>query len=354
MSFFYPEVKRVYSYLGWEQEYFLVDRGTLCGTSRFVLPTVHSWMKVPNQQLEDHYFGAIPPRVAAFMKRWNLAYKYAIPLKPDTTKWHPTSLKWHLFLRSQSGCRPKPADDVTDETHCAKHHFKLLLHENICGVNGSGNTTTGHWALIPIRSFYSEKCKRQSAVRHLLGQHIDGRLQAQCSSSIHYVGRQCTRLGANEAPPAIISVFLGKQISSVLDKIEQSSEDDDITVDELKKMKLGISHIPEVLIDNTDRNRTSPFAFTGNRFEFRAVGSSANCSSSLFAINAAVAAQLIDFKEEVEKKIANGMKKEQAIFDTLRIYIKESKPIRFEGNGYSEEWKKEANVVDSIVRPAYR
>jgi len=150
------------------------------------------------------------------------------------------------------------------------------------------------------------------------------------------------RLGANEAPPAIISVFLGKQISAVLDKIEESSEDDDITVDELKKMKLGIAHIPEVLIDNTDRNRTSPFAFTGNRFEFRAVGSSANCSSAMFALNATVAAQLTDFREEVEQKMKKGMKKEQAIFDTLRLYIKESKPIRFEGNGYSDEWKEEA------------
>ena len=151
------------------------------------------------------------------------------------------------------------------------------------------------------------------------------------------------RLGANEAPPAIISVFLGKQISAVLDKIEESSEDDDITVDELKMMKLGIAHIPEVLIDNTDRNRTSPFAFTGNRFEFRAVGSSANCSSAMFALNATVAAQLTDFREEVEQKMKQGMNKEQAIVDKLRLYIKESKPIRFEGNGYSDEWKEEAS-----------
>jgi glutamine synthetase len=150
------------------------------------------------------------------------------------------------------------------------------------------------------------------------------------------------RLGANEAPPAIISVFLGKQISAVLDKIEHSSEDDDITVDELKKMKLGVAHIPEVLIDNTDRNRTSPFAFTGNRFEFRAVGSSANCSSAMTALNSVVAAQLIDFKKEIDTKMKKGMKMEQAIFDTLRLYIKASKPIRFEGNNYSEEWKEEA------------
>jgi glutamine synthetase len=150
------------------------------------------------------------------------------------------------------------------------------------------------------------------------------------------------RLGANEAPPAIISVFLGKQISAVLDKIENSSEDDEISVDELKMMKLGVAHIPEVLIDNTDRNRTSPFAFTGNRFEFRAVGSSANCSSAMTALNSVVAAQLVEFKKELDKKTEKGMKLETAIFETLRHYIKESKAIRFEGNGYSEEWKKEA------------
>lgn len=150
------------------------------------------------------------------------------------------------------------------------------------------------------------------------------------------------RLGANEAPPAIISVFLGKQISAVLDKIENSSDDDEISVDELQLMKLGVAHIPEVLIDNTDRNRTSPFAFTGNRFEFRAVGSSANCSPAMTALNSVVADQLIDFKKEIDKKTEKGMKTEEAIYDTLRHYIKESKPIRFEGNGYSDEWKEEA------------
>ena len=157
------------------------------------------------------------------------------------------------------------------------------------------------------------------------------------------------RLGANEAPPAIVSVFLGKQISAVLDKIEQSSRDDDITVDEdIKQMKLGIAHIPEVLIDNTDRNRTSPFAFTGNRFEFRAVGSSANCSSAMIALNSTMASQLIAFKKEIDEKMERGMRKEEAIFDTLRTYIRESKPIRFEGNGYSDEWKEEAQRLSLI------
>ena len=147
------------------------------------------------------------------------------------------------------------------------------------------------------------------------------------------------RLGANEAPPTIISVFLGSQMSAVLDKIEESSENNGITMDELKRMKLGVAHVPEVLVDNTDRNRTSPFAFTGNRFEFRAAGSSANCSSSMIVLNSIVAAQLASFTKEVSAKIANGLHKEQAIFEILRRYIKESKPIRFDGNGYSDEWK---------------
>ena len=148
------------------------------------------------------------------------------------------------------------------------------------------------------------------------------------------------RLGANEAPPAIISVFLGSEINSVLDKIEYSSEDDEITAEELRKMQLGVAHIPEVLIDNTDRNRMSAFAFTGNRFKFRAIGSSANCSAAMIALNSAVAYQLIEFRNEIDKKISNGMKKEEAIYDTLRRYIKECKSVRFDGNGYSDEWKK--------------
>jgi glutamine synthetase len=150
------------------------------------------------------------------------------------------------------------------------------------------------------------------------------------------------RLGANEAPPAIISIFLGTQIAEVLDKLEQSSTEEAIHVDDKKRMKLGIAHIPEVLLDNTDRNRTSPFAFTGNRFEFRAVGSSANCASAMTALNAAVASQLREFKKSVDARIASGDSHEQAIFSILKEYIRISKPIRFNGNGYSDEWKAEA------------
>ena len=171
------------------------------------------------------------------------------------------------------------------------------------------------------------------------------------------------RLGANEAPPAIISVFLGSQISAVLDKLEKSTSEEAIVVDARKRMKLGVAHIPEVLIDNTDRNRTSPFAFTGNRFEFRAVGSSANCSAAMIALNSVVASQLKEFRTEIDQKIESGLTKEKAIFDTLKEYIKESKSIRFDGNGYSDEWKKEATrrgldcetsvplIYDNYTRP---
>ena len=227
-----------------------------------------------------------------------------------------------------------------------KHNFKLLLHEKpFAGVNGSGKhnnwslcTDTGIGLFTPGKTANENLLFVTFLVNTLLAVYKHNALLKASIMSAN----NAHRLGANEAPPAIISVFLGKQISAVLDKIEKSSDDDDITVDELKKMKLGIAHIPEVLIDNTDRNRTSPFAFTGNRFEFRAVGSSANCSSAMTALNSVVAAQLIDFRKEIDHKMKNGMKKEEAIFDTLRSYIKESKPIRFEGNGYSEEWKEEA------------
>lgn len=347
---FYPEVKKVYSYLGWEQEYFLVDRALYAARPDLSLTdrTLMGHESAKNQQLEDHYFGAIPPRVAAFMKEVEYeAYKYAIPLKTRHNEVAPNQFEIApIFGEANLAVDQNLLIMSLMHRIAAKHNFKLLLHEKpFAGVNGSGKhnnwslgTDTGIGLFTPGKNAYDNLLFVTFLVNTLMAVYKHNSLlkaSIMSASNAH-------RLGANEAPPAIISVFLGKQISSVLDKIEQSSEDDDITVDELKKMKLGISHIPEVLIDNTDRNRTSPFAFTGNRFEFRAVGSSANCSASVFAINATVAAQLIDFREEVEQKIQKGMKKEQAIFDTLRIYIKECKPIRFEGNGYSDEWKEEA------------
>ncbi len=349
---FYPDVRKVYSYLGWEQEYFLVDQALYAARPDLILTdrTLMGHESAKNQQLEDHYFGAIPPRVAAFMREVeHEAYKYGIALKTRHNEVAPNQ-----FELAPIYCETNLAVDqnllvMTLMRRIApKHNFKLLLHEKpFAGVNGSGKhnnwslcTDTGIGLFTPGKTAYENLLFVTFLVNALMAVHKhNGLLKASIMSA-----NNAHRLGANEAPPPIISVFLGKQISSVLDKIEQGSPDDDITVDEeLKLMKLGISHIPEVLIDNTDRNRTSPFAFTGNRFEFRAVGSSANCSSAMIALNSVMASQLIDFKREVDDKIKQGMTKEEAIFDTLRIYIGESKPIRFEGNGYSDEWKVEAD-----------
>jgi glutamine synthetase len=347
---FYPDVKKVYSFLGWEQEYFLVDKSLYYARPDLILTerTLMGHESAKNQQLEDHYFGSIPPRVASFMQEVEYeAYKYGIPLKtchnevaPNQFELAPIYGETNLAV-DQNLLIMSLMHRIAD-----KHNFKLLLHEKpFAGVNGSGKhnnwslcTDTGIGLFTPGKSPHDNLLFVTFLVNTLLAVYKHNALLKASIMSAN----NAHRLGANEAPPAIISVFLGKQISAVLGKIENSSEDDEISVDELKMMKLGVAHIPEVLIDNTDRNRTSPFAFTGNRFEFRAVGSSANCSSAMTALNSVVAAQLVEFKKELDKKTEKGMKLETAIFETLRHYIKESKAIRFEGNGYSEEWKKEA------------
>lgn len=347
---FYPDVKKVYSFFGWEQEYFLVDKSLYYARPDLILTerTLMGHESAKNQQLEDHYFGSIPPRVASFMQEVEYeAYKYGIPLKtchnevaPNQFELAPIYGETNLAV-DQNLLIMSLMHRIAD-----KHNFKLLLHEKpFAGVNGSGKhnnwslcTDTGIGLFTPGKSPHDNLLFVTFLVNTLLAVYKHNALLKASIMSAN----NAHRLGANEAPPAIISVFLGKQISAVLDKIENSSEDDEISVDELKMMKLGVAHIPEVLIDNTDRNRTSPFAFTGNRFEFRAVGSSANCSSAMTALNSVVAAQLVEFKKELNKKTEKGMKLETAIFETLRHYIKESKAIRFEGNGYSEEWKKEA------------
>jgi glutamine synthetase len=347
---FDPNVKKVYSYLGWEQEYFLVDQALYVARPDLNLTerTLMGHESAKNQQLEDHYFGAVPPRVVAFMREVEYeAYKYGIPLKTRHNEVAPNQFE----LAPIYGETNLAVDQnllIMSLMHkiATKHNFKLLLHEKpFAGVNGSGKhnnwslgTDTGVGLFTPGKTANENLRFATFLINTLMAVYKhNSLLKASIMSA-----QNAYRLGANEAPPAIISVFLGSQLSSVLDKIEESSDDDDITMDELRKMKLGISHIPEVLIDNTDRNRTSPFAFTGNRFEFRAVGSSANCSSAMSVLNAVVASQLIEFKKEIDKKMKDGMKKEQAIFDTIRLYIKACKPIRFDGNGYSEEWKEEA------------
>lgn len=347
---FNQEVRKVYSYLGWEQEYFLVDSALYAARPDLSLTerTLMGHESAKNQQLEDHYFGAIPPRVVSFMKEVEFeAYKYGIPLKTRHNEVAPNQFEIAPIYGETNLSVDQNLLIITLMKRIAgKHNFKLLLHEKpFAGVNGSGKhcnwslcTDTGVGLFTPGKTAQENLLFVTFLVNAIMAvKKHNGLLKASIMSATN-----AHRLGANEAPPAIISVFLGKQISAVLDKIESSSDDDDITVDELKKMKLGVAHIPEVLVDNTDRNRTSPFAFTGNRFEFRAVGSSANCSASMIALNSVVAAQLISFKKDINSKVNDGMKTEEAIFDTLRIYIKESKEIRFEGNGYSTEWEIEA------------
>lgn len=348
---FDPNVKKVYSYLGWEQEYFLVDQALYAARPDLSLTdrTLMGHESAKNQQLEDHYFGAIPPRVTAFMCEVEYeAYKYGIPLKTRHNEVAPNQFELApIYGETNLAVDQNLLVMSLMKKIARKHHFKLLLHEKpFAGINGSGKhnnwslgTDTGVGLFTPGKTANENLQFVTFLVNTIRAVHKNNAL---LKASI-MTAQNAHRLGANEAPPALISVFLGSQLSAVLDKIEYSSEDDDITVDELKKMKLGVAHIPEVLIDNTDRNRTSPFAFTGNRFEFRAVGSSANCSSAMIALNSTVASQLIEFKQEIDHKMHKGMKKEQAIFDTLRTYIKESKAIRFEGNGYSEEWLIEAS-----------
>lgn len=347
---FDPSVKKVISYLGWEQEYFLVDQALYGARPDLNLTdrTLMGHESAKNQQLEDHYFGAVPPRVAAFMREVEYeAYKYGIPLKTRHNEVAPNQFELApIFGETNLAVDQNLLVMTLMHKIAAKHNFKVLMHEKpFAGVNGSGKhnnwslgTDTGVGLLTPGKTASENLLFVVFLVNTLMAVYKHNALLKASIMSAN----NAHRLGANEAPPAIISVFLGTQMSAVLDKIEFSSEDDDITVDELKKMKLGVAHIPEVLLDNTDRNRTSPFAFTGNRFEFRGVGSSANCSAAMFVLNSVVAAQLIDFKKEIDKKMKKGMKKEQAIYDTLRLYIKECKPIRFDGNGYSDEWRVEA------------
>ena len=348
--YFIPDVKRVYSFLGWEQEYFLIDKALYNVRPDLILTerTLLGHESAKNQQLSDHYFGAVPPRVVAFMRELEFeAYKYGIPLKTRHNEVAPNQFE----LAPIYGETNLAVDQnllIMSLMHkiAAKHQFKLLLHEKpFAGVNGSGKhnnwslaTDQGVGLFTPGKTAGENLMFVSFLVNVLMAVHRhNGLLKASIASA-----GNAHRLGANEAPPAIISVFLGKHIEQVLERIEQGAKGEAITTEGLHEMKLGIAHMPEVLIDNTDRNRTSPFAFTGNRFEFRAVGSSANCSSAMIVLNSILAAQLKAFKQEVDERIEQGLLKEQAIFDVLRHYIRESKPIRFEGNGYSDEWRQEA------------
>lgn len=347
-QYFDRAVTKVFPSLGIEQEYFLIDsalfnaRPDLQMTGR----TLFGHMSAKGQQLEDHYFGSIPTRVLAFMVELEQeALKLGIPLKTRHNEVAPSQFECAPMFEEMNLAidHNQLLLNLMDQV-ALRHHFKVLIHEKpYAGINGSGKhnnwslvTNTGVNLLSPGKTPKNNLMFLAFFVSTIKAvyDHADLLRAAIASASNDH------RLGANEAPPAIISIFLGSQLNAVLDEVE--------TARVAKKVKSeaslwhGIPKIPELQLDNTDRNRTSPFAFTGNKFEFRAVGSSQNSASPMTVLNTIVANQLIDFKNEVEKQIKKGTKKDLALLNVVRKYIKESKPIRFEGNGYSQEWEDEA------------
>ena len=347
--YFNPDVKKVYAYLGWEQEYFLVDEGLYAARPDLLLTgrTLMGHESSKNQQLEDHYFGAIPTRVMEFIKELEIeSLKLGIPLKTRHNEVAPNQFELApVFEECNLANDHNLLVMALMRKISRKHGFRVLLHEKpFKGINGSGKhnnwslgTDTGILLMAPGKTPEENLRFITFIVNVLMAVYRhNGLLKASISSATN-----AHRLGANEAPPAIISSFLGTQLSKVLEHLEKS-EPEDLMLAGKQGMKLDIARIPELLIDNTDRNRTSPFAFTGNRFEFRAVGSEANCASAMLALNAAVAEQLKTFKTEVDAKIADGKETFAAILEVLRKDIKECKAIHFDGNGYSDEWKAEA------------
>ena len=357
--YFDPEVKKVVSNLGWEQEYFLVDEGLYAARPDLLLTgrTLMGHDSAKNQQMDDHYFGAIPERVAAFMRELEIeALELGIPCKTRHNEVAPNQFELApIFEETNLAVDHNMLLMSVMKKVARKHSFRVLLHEKpFAGINGSGkhnnwslSTDTGVLLHAPGKTAEQNLRFATFIVETLMGVYKhNGLLKASIMSATN-----AHRLGANEAPPAIISSFLGKQLSELLDHIEKADKDDLFAMGGKQGMKMDIPEIPELLIDNTDRNRTSPFAFTGNRFEFRAVGSEANCASAMIALNSAVAEALVDFKKRVDARIPEFEKKLagtghtakfHAIIDVLREDIKTCKPIRFDGNGYSDEWKAEA------------
>ncbi|WP_016777025.1 glutamine synthetase III family protein [Anaerophaga thermohalophila] len=349
-QYFDKNVTRVISNLGWEQEYFLVDEALFQSRPDLVLTgrTLMGHSSAKDQQLDDHYFSSIPERVIAFMEEFEIeAYRLGIPVKTRHNEVAPNQFEVAPIFEETNLANDhnQLVMDVMKRV-ARKHKFRVLFHEKpFKGINGSGkhnnwslSTNTGVNLLSPGKNPKSNLQFLTFLVNVLKAVHDN---QDILLGSIMSAGNS-HRLGANEAPPSIISVFLGSQISAMLDELETRVPDKKMTPDEKTALKLDIGKIPEILLDNTDRNRTSPFAFTGNRFEFRAVGSSANCASAMIALNTAVANQLKVFKTEVDILIDKGAKKDEAIFQVIKEYITHSKNIRFDGDGYSEEWVKEA------------
>ena len=368
---FYDDVTKVQVNLGWEQEYFLVDEGLYSARPDLLMTgrTLMGHESAKNQQMDDHYFGTIPDRVQAFMKDLEIqALELAIPVKTRHNEVAPNQFELAPIFEECNLAVDHNMLLMSLMKKVARNHgFRVLLHEKpFDGINGSGKHN--NWSLTALHQQPTDNGQQQTLlhapgktpeenlrfvtfiVETLMAVHRhNGLLKASIMSATN-----AHRLGGNEAPPSIISSFLGTQLTELLDHMEQSDKDDLLHLKGKQGMVIDIPQIPDIIVDNTDRNRTSPFAFTGNRFEFRAPGSCANCASAMIALNAAMAEALNSFKERVDKKIAEysllnaftensgHTAKFHAILDVLREDIKTCKPIRFDGNGYSEEWVKEA------------
>ncbi len=349
VHYFNPEVKKCISNLGWEQEYFLVDEGLYSARPDLLLTgrTLMGHSSAKDQQMDDHYFGAIPERVAAFMKDLEIqALELGIPCKTRHNEVAPNQFELApIFEEMNLAIDHNMLIMSLMKKVARKHGFRCLLHEKpFDGVNGSGkhnnwsiSTDTGILLHAPAKDEIGSLRFVTFIVESLMAVYKhNGLLKASIMSATN-----AHRLGGHEAPPTIVSSFLGKQLTEILDHLEQTN-DDTIAISGKAGLKLDIPSIPELLIDNTDRNRTSPFAFTGNRFEFRAPGSEANCASAMIALSTAMAEALVNFKKRVDALIADGKDKHAAIISVLRDDIKTCKPIRFDGNGYSDEWVVEA------------
>ncbi len=347
---FDPDVKHVISYLGWEQEYFLVDEALFSARPDLVLTgrTLMGHESAKNQQLEDHYFGAIPSRVEAFMLDLELeAHRLGIPAKTCHNEVAPNQFELAPIFEETNLANDHNLLMMKLMAEVARrHNFRVLLHEKpFSGINGSGKhnnwslgTNKGTMLFSPGKTPMDNLRFLTFIVNVMAAVHThNALLKASIMSATN-----AHRLGANEAPPAIISIFFGSSVSSILDRLENATPEQLADLAAKEELSMGLAQIPELLLDNTDRNRTSPFAFTGNRFEFRAVGSSANCASAMIALNAAVADQLSIFYQAVCKRLDEGTSLQDALLAEIRALVKKSKSIVFDGNGYSDEWKEEA------------
>ncbi|MBI2269160.1 MAG: glutamine synthetase III [Bacteroidetes bacterium] len=349
-QYFDKNVSKVSATLGWEQEYFLVDTALFNARPDLIMTgrTLFGHAPAKGQQLEDHYFGSIPDRATSFMRELEVeCWLLGVPIKTRHNEVAPNQFECApVFEECNLAVDHNQLLMDVMEKVARRHNFRVLLHEKpFAGVNGSGKhnnwslgTNTGKNLLSPGKTpktnlqfltFFINTIKAVNDNADLM------RASIASANNDH-------RLGANEAPPAIMSIFIGSQLTQVFNDLEKKVKSGKMTPDEKTALKLGIGKIPDILLDNTDRNRTSPFAFTGNKFEFRAVGSSANCAGAMTVLNAIMADQLVEFKKEVDVLINKGVDKDEAIFQVLVTYIKSSKRILFEGNGYGEEWVKEA------------